>query len=76
MHPISGMVLRSLNRLILRSGGGDYGILIDTSNKVFVNSGILNINAAEWSSGGSKGIMFRSGYNVPNNNNYNCSARS
>ena len=67
------MVLRSLNRLILQSGGGGYGILIDTSNKVFVNSGILNINAAEWSSGGSKGLIFRSGYDVPNNNNYNCS---
>jgi hypothetical protein len=44
------MVLRSINRLILQSGSGGYGILIDASNKVFVNSGILNINAAEWSS--------------------------
>jgi hypothetical protein len=70
---VNDMVIRSLNRLILQSGGGGYGILIDTSNKVFVNSGILNINAAEWSSSGSKGLIFRSGYDVPNNNNYNCS---
>ncbi len=31
------MVLRSLNRLILQSGGGSYGILIDTNNNVNVN---------------------------------------
>ncbi len=28
------MVLRSLNRLILQSGGGGYGILIDAANNV------------------------------------------
>jgi hypothetical protein len=57
---VNDIVLRSINRLILQSGGGGYGILIDTNNnvacsgKMFVNSVILNINAAEWSSGGSK----------------------
>jgi hypothetical protein len=68
---VNDMVLRPINRLILQSGGGGYGILIDTNNnvacsgKMFVNSGILNINTAESSSGGSKGLVFRSGYDVP-----------
>jgi hypothetical protein len=43
------------------------------NGKVSMNNGVLVINAAEWSSGGSKGIIFRNGYDVPNNNNYNCS---
>jgi hypothetical protein len=30
------MVLRSLNRLILQSGGAGAGLIIDTSNKVFL----------------------------------------
>jgi hypothetical protein len=38
------------------------------------NSGILVINAADWSGGGSKSLLVtsRSGYDVPNDNNYNC----
>jgi hypothetical protein len=39
---VNDMVLRSLNRLILQSGGGSYGILIDTNNNVNVN-GVLSL---------------------------------
>jgi len=40
------MVIRSINRLILQSGGGSYGILIDTNNNVNMNGrvGISNTN--------------------------------
>ncbi len=31
---VNDMVIRSLNRLILQSGGGGYGILIDAANNV------------------------------------------
>jgi hypothetical protein len=43
---VNDMVIRSINRLILQSGSGGYGILIDASNKVFVNSRLhINTNA-------------------------------
>jgi hypothetical protein len=38
-----------------------------------IKSGILTIDAADGTAGGSKGIIFRSGSNIPNDNNYNCS---
>jgi hypothetical protein len=49
---VNDMVLRSINRLILQSGSGGYGVLIDTSNnvnmkgKLIVNGrvGISNTN--------------------------------
>ncbi len=41
---------------------------LTSTGKIYANSGILNINAADWTSGGSKGAIFRSGYDVPNNN--------
>ena len=41
---------------------------ITSSGKVFVNSGILVIDAADWGPNASKGSAFRSGYDVPNNN--------
>jgi hypothetical protein len=37
---------------------------------MYGNSGILVLNAADWSSGESKGLFFRSGSDVPNSNNY------
>ncbi len=37
------MVLRSLNRLILQSGGGSYGILIDTKNNNVNVNGVLSL---------------------------------
>jgi hypothetical protein len=43
------------------------------NGQVFTNSGILVINAADWGPNASKGLIFISGYDVPNNNNYNCS---
>ena len=46
---------------------------LTASGKIYANSGIISTNAAEWTSGGLKGVIFRSGYDVPNNNNYNCS---
>jgi hypothetical protein len=42
---------------------------ITSSGKVFVNSGISVIDAADWGPNASKGSTFRSGYDVPNNNN-------
>jgi hypothetical protein len=38
-----------------------------------MNNGVLVINAADWGPNASKGLIFRSEYDVPNNNNYNCS---
>ncbi len=46
---------------------------IANNGNVYVNSELLNINAADWSSGGTKGIIFRNGHETPNSNNYNCS---
>jgi hypothetical protein len=46
---------------------------IADNGNVSINNGILTINAADFSTGGTKGIIFRSGYDIPNNNNYNCS---
>ncbi len=40
---------------------------------VSASGGILVVNAADWTTGGTKGIIFRSGYDIPNNNNHNCS---
>ena len=37
-----------------------------------INRGILTLNTTDWSTGGSKGIIFRSGYDAPNNNKSNC----
>jgi hypothetical protein len=42
---------------------------LTSSGNVYAKSGILLLNAADSSSGGSKGLIFRSGYDVPNNNN-------
>ncbi len=39
-----------------------------SSGKVFVNSGFLVIDAADWGPNASKGSIFRSGYDDPNNN--------
>jgi RNA polymerase-binding transcription factor DksA len=41
---------------------------ITSTGNTYANSGKVFINAAEWSSGGTKGIFFRSGYT-----DYNCS---
>ena len=46
-----------------------YGGKITSSGQVFVNSGILVIDAADWGPNASKGSIFRSGYDVPINNN-------
>jgi hypothetical protein len=46
---------------------------VDINGNVNANSGILVINAADWGPNASKGLIFRSGYDVPNDNNYNCS---
>ena len=46
---------------------------LTSTGTINANNGILFINAADATSGGSKGIIFRSGYDTPNNNNYNCS---
>jgi hypothetical protein len=48
-------------------------LTIDSTGNIYANSGLISINAADWSSGRTKGIIFRSGYDTPNNNNYNCS---
>jgi hypothetical protein len=45
---------------------------ISDNGNVSVNSGLISINAAEFSSGGTKGIIFRNGYETTSNN-YNCS---
>jgi hypothetical protein len=60
------------NNIIIGRDMG-WGVIpnVDINGKVFLHSEILNINAAEWSSGGSKGLNLRSGYDVPNNNNNN-----
>jgi hypothetical protein len=46
---------------------------IASNGNVSINSGLISLNAADFSTGGTKGIIFRSGYDTPNNNNYNCS---
>jgi hypothetical protein len=46
---------------------------INTSGNVLINNGLLTINAADWGNSGTKGIIFRNGYDIPNNNNHNCS---
>ena len=38
-----------------------------------INSKGLLLNSADYNTGGTKGIFFRNGYDVANNNNYNCS---
>ena len=43
------------------------------SGNLSVTTGLLYLNAANSGNSGTKGIYFRDGYNVPNNNNYNCS---
>jgi hypothetical protein len=35
---VNDMVIRSLNRLILQKGGGDYGLMIDSSNSVSIKN--------------------------------------
>jgi hypothetical protein len=35
-----------------------------------INCGIIFLNAADCSTRGSQGVIFRSGYDVPNNNNH------
>ena len=66
--------------LTLQAVGGTVGIGTTTSGsyKLYVNgdtyiNGLLNINAANNSTGGTKGIIFRDGYNVAGTNIYNCS---
>ena len=57
------------NTMTLDSGGNlSTTGTITSSGKVFVNSGILVIDAADWGPNASKGSAFRSGYDVPNNN--------
>jgi len=57
------------NTMALDSGGNlSTTGTITSSGKVFVNSGILVIDAADWGPNASKGSTFRSGYDVPNNN--------
>jgi hypothetical protein len=46
---------------------------LTASGKINADNGILFINAADGTTGGTKGIIFRSGYETPNNNNHNCS---
>ena len=41
---VNDMVIRSINRLILQSGGGGYGLLIDGSNNISI-SGALTVNS-------------------------------
>jgi hypothetical protein len=40
---------------------------------MYGNNGVLVLYAADWSSGGTIGLVFRSGYDVPYGNNYNYS---
>jgi hypothetical protein len=46
---------------------------LNLNGNVLVNNGLLTINAADWSNSGTKGIIFRNGYDIPNDNNHNCS---
>ena len=46
------MVLRSINRLILQSGSGGYGILIDASNNVFCTGQFSNGSSSYLYAGG------------------------
>jgi hypothetical protein len=46
---------------------------VNINGSVYVNNGLLTINAADGTTGGTKGIIFRNGYETPNNNNHNCS---
>jgi hypothetical protein len=52
--------------------GSSFGIKIMEMYAI-INNGLLTINAADWSNSGTKGIIFRNGYDTPNNNNHNCS---
>jgi hypothetical protein len=62
------------NRITIgRNMGWDAISNLNLNGKVNVNNGILTVNAADGTSGGTKGIIFRSGYDTPNNNIYNCS---
>jgi hypothetical protein len=43
---------------------------ITNNGDLHSSGGILVINAADWGPNASKGLIFRSGYDIPNNNNY------
>jgi hypothetical protein len=50
---VNDMVIRSLNRLILQSGSGGYGILIDATNNININNsltvgGTLSLKTNQW----------------------------
>jgi hypothetical protein len=38
---------------------------LTSSGKMYRNSGVLVLNAAGWTSGGTKGLIFSSGYDAP-----------
>jgi hypothetical protein len=57
---------------IFHSDGTSEKFIVANNGNLYVNSGLLNINAANFSSGGTKGIIFRNGYETTSNN-YNCS---
>ncbi len=56
---------------IFHIGGTTEKFIIVNNGNLYVNSGLLNINAADFSSGGTKGIIFWIVNETPNNNNYN-----
>jgi hypothetical protein len=66
--------------LLLQPTAGNVGIgtndpstfKLSVNGDTYIN-GLLNINATNASSGGTKGIIFRNGYNVAGTNIYNCS---
>ena len=55
------------------NGTSFFNNTLTCAGRINATNGILYINASENNSGGQKGIIFRNAYDIPNNNNYNCS---
>jgi hypothetical protein len=55
---VNDMVIRSINRLILQSGGSAYAILIDTNNYVNINNRLIVNGITNFHNGSPLGIAY------------------